>query len=171
MISQTRKMMLITMLVAIGIVFHILESMVTIPLAIPGFRLGFANIVGMVALYVFTPNIMFGVNTMRVIFASLLSGTLFGTGFWLSLFGMLFSNSACIVFKKLTPMSMYGVSVMGSVFHAIGQVIIVTFLYQQFFMQAVLPILLLLGIPTGLLVAYMAEQICKRLSKIENKGE
>ncbi len=163
MMNRTKKMMLITMLVAIGTVFHMIESTITIPLPVPGFRLGFANIVGMVALYMFDGKTMLGVNAVRVVFASLLSGMLFGTGFWLSVSGMLCSNFACIIFKRVTPMSMYGVSVMGSVFHAVGQVIAISFLYQQFFMQAVLPILLLLGIPTGLLIAYMSNQICMRI--------
>ena len=59
-------------------------------------------------------------------------------------------------------MSIYGVSVAGSVFHSIGQVIVVTIIYQQFFMQAVLPILILLGIPTGLFIAHIAKAVIKR---------
>ena len=60
-------------------------------------------------------------------------------------------------------MSIYGVSVAGSVFHAIGQVIMVTFIYQQFFMQAILPLLILLGIPSGLFIAFLADSVVERL--------
>mgnify|MGYP000305560838 CR=1 FL=1 len=104
------------MLVALSVLFHMVESMIPLPLPVPGFRLGLANIVGLIALYLFNFKIMIGVNLTRVIFASLLKGTLFGTGFWLSLSGVILSSIACLLAKKFTPMSIYGVSVAGSVF-------------------------------------------------------
>ena len=162
MMNKTRKMTLITMLIAISILFHLVESMIPVPVPVPGFKLGLANIVGLVALYLFDAKVMLSVNIMRVVLASLLRGMLFGTGFWLSLCGVLLSSIACIIAKK-SPMSIYGVSVAGSVFHAIGQVIVVTIIYQQFFMQAILPILILLGIPTGLFVAHVAKAVVHRI--------
>lgn len=162
MMSKTKKMTTITMLTAISILFHTVESMIPLPMIVPGFRLGLANIVGLVALYLFDAKVMIAVNIMRVVLSSLLRGMLFGTAFWLSLCGVLLSSLACILGKK-TPMSMYGVSVLGSSFHAIGQVMAVTYIYQQFFMQAMLPILILLGIPTGLFVAHVAKAVLQRI--------
>ncbi len=161
MMNKTKKMTTITMLIAISILFHMVESMIPVPVPVPGFRLGLANIVGLVALYLFDAKVMLSVNLMRVLLASLLRGILFGTGFWLSFVGVILSSIACIIAKK-SPMSIYGVSVAGSVFHSIGQVIVVTIIYQQFFMQAVLPILILLGIPTGLFIAHIAKSVIKR---------
>ena len=48
MMSKTKKMTTITMLIAISILFHMIESMIPIPVPIPGFKLGLANIVGCV---------------------------------------------------------------------------------------------------------------------------
>lgn len=163
MMSQTKRMTQITMLVALSIVFHMVESMVPVPVPIPGFKLGLANIVGLVALYMFGVKEMFIVNIMRVVFASLLKGVLFGTGFWLSITGVMLSCIMTSIAYKRSPMSIYGVSVCGSVFHAVGQVIAVTFIYSQFFMQAVLPLLILAGIPTGLLIALIADAVLKRV--------
>ena len=105
---------------------------------------------------------MTGVQTCALPISSLLRGMLFGTGFWLSMCGVLLSTLACILARR-TPMSIYGVSVAGSSAHAIGQVIAVTLIYQQFFMQAILPVLILLGIPTGLFVAHVARAVLKRI--------
>lgn len=163
MTSSTKRMTQITMLIALSIVFHMVESMVPVPVPIPGFKLGLANIVGLVALYMFGARVMLEVNIMRVLFASLLRGMLFGTGFWLSLTGVLLSSIMTILAYKKSPMSMYGVSVCGSVFHSVGQVIAVTFIYGQFFMQAILPLLILLGIPTGLGIAILAKPVLKRV--------
>ena len=160
--SRTQRMTTITMLTAVSILFHMIESMIPVPVPVPGFKLGLANIVGLIAYYLFDARVMLSVNIMRVVLASLLRGMLFGTGFWLSMCGVLLSTLACILARK-TPMSIYGVSVAGRSAHAIGQVIAVTLIYQQFFMQAILPVLILLGIPTGLFVAHVAKAVLKRI--------
>lgn len=161
--SKTKRMTTIAMLISISVVFHMIESMIPIPLPIPGFRLGLANIIGLITLYMLDARIMLTVNIMRVLLASLLRGILFGSGFWLSLSGVLLSSCASILAYKKTPMSMYGVSMAGSVFHAVGQVVVITWMYQQFFMQAVLPILIFLGLPTGFLIACIAKEVLKRI--------
>lgn len=166
--SKTKKMMNITMLVAISILFHIVEASIPIPVPIPGFKLGLANIVGLIALYLYDAKVMLSINLMRVFLASLMRGMLFAAGFWLSLCGVILASIAAILAKRYTPMSIFGVSSASSAFHVIGQVIAVTILYQQFLMGALLPILLLLSIPTGLFTGMLAGQVLKRV-QIENE--
>ena len=161
--TKTKRMVNITMLVAISILFHLIESQIPIPVPIPGFKLGLANIVGLIALYMYDAKVMLGVNLTRVIVASLLRGMLFAPGFWLSLCGIILSSVAAILAKRFSPMSVYGVSCASSAFHVIGQVIAVTMLYSQFLMGALLPILLLLSIPTGLFTGMLAKQVLIRL--------
>lgn len=98
--NDTKRMTTITMLIALSIVFHMVESMIPVPVPIPGFKLGLANIVGLIALYLYGARVMLEVNLMRVVFASLLRGVLFGTGFWLSLCGVILSSLACIIAYK-----------------------------------------------------------------------
>ncbi len=159
-----RKMTQVTMLISISILFHILESMIYLPIPIPGFKLGLANIVGLIALYQYGIHMMIKINIFRVILASLLRGLLFGTAFWLSLCGVVCSMIAALIAYKKTPMSFYGVSVASSVFHVIGQMIAVSFLYQQLLMSYLLPILMILAIPTGIGIAYLGQEVWKRLN-------
>lgn len=161
----------VTMLVAISILFHLIESMIPIPIPIPGFKLGLANIVGLVALYLYDAKTMISVNLLRVILASLLRGIIFAPGFWLSLSGVLCSSGAAILAKKYSTMTRYGVSCASSAFHVIGQVIAVTIIYSQFLMGALLPVLLLLSIPTGLFTGYLAGQVLKRLTMEREKDK
>lgn len=158
-----QKLTLFAMLCALAIVFHYVESMVVIPLPVPGFRLGLANILSLIALYYFDARALFTIGIVRVLFASLLSGMLFATSFWLSLAGMLLSALAMTIARRCSCFSIYGVSVLGSAAHCVAQVMVVTWIYQQFFMQALLPILVALSIPTGLLIAMLADQVLKRL--------
>lgn len=163
MMKSTKRMMNITMLIAISILFHLIESMIPVPVPIPGFKLGLANIVGLIALYLYDARIMLGVNALRVVLASLMRGMIFAPGFWLSLTGVILSSFAAILAKKYSPMTIFGVSMASSAFHVIGQVIAVTFIYQQFLMGALLPVLLLLSIPTGLFTGLLAKQVLERI--------
>ena len=74
---KTKKMTYVTMLAAIAILFHMIEGMIPIPLPVPGFKLGLANIVGLIALYMFDDKTMIGINLMRVLLASLLRGIIY----------------------------------------------------------------------------------------------
>ena len=161
--KRVQKLTLFAMLCALAIVFHYVESMVVIPLPVPGFRLGLANILSLIALYYFDARALFTIGIVRVLFASLLSGMLFATSFWLSLAGMLLSELVMTIARRCSCFSIYGVSVLGSAAHCVAQVMVVTWIYQQFFMQALLPILVALSIPTGLLIAMLADQVLKRL--------
>lgn len=167
--TQTKSMMNITMLVAISILFHLVEASIPIPIPIPGFKLGLANIVGLIALYMYGAKVMLSVNILRVLLASLLRGMIFSAGFWLSISGVLLSTMAAILAKKYSNMTIFGVSSASSAFHVVGQVIAVTFLYSQFLMGALLPVLLLLSIPTGLCTGLLAKQVLQRI-RIESRG-
>ena len=162
--SRTKRWIQLAMLSALAILFHMIESMIPIPLPIPGFKLGLANIVGLIALYQMDAKAMLLVNVLRVLLASLLRGILFGTPFWLSITGVLLSSFMAIWASRHTPLSIYGVSMVASVFHSIGQMIMVTFIYQQYLMGAILPLLMVLSIPTGILIGYLADQVQKRIA-------
>ena len=112
--KRVQKLTLFAMLCALAIVFHYVESMVVIPLPVPGFRLGLANILSLIALYYFDARALFTIGIVRVLFASLLSGMLFATSFWLSLAGMLLSALAMTIARRCSCFSIYGVSVLGS---------------------------------------------------------
>lgn len=161
--SKTQRMMYVTMLSALAILFHMVESMIPLPVPVPGFKLGLANIIGLIALYRFGFAAMMEVNVMRVVIASLLRGIIFNTPFYLSLGGILLSSVAAYAAMKKSPMSIYGVSVASAVFHCIGQVIVVTWIYSQFLMASLMPILLILAIPTGLCTGYISSMVLKRI--------
>jgi len=160
--KKVYKMMRMTMLLALAIILHYAESLIELP-AVPGVRLGFANIMGLIALYIYGPAEMLQVNYGRVIIASLLNGRIFTTGFWLSLMGVTLASIASIIFKKITKCSILGISIISGVFHGLGQIILVCYIYQQIGMIYYLPVLTLAAIPTGLFTGYIAYLTLNRL--------
>ncbi|MBE6114193.1 MAG: Gx transporter family protein [Erysipelotrichaceae bacterium] len=159
-----KRMMYITMLIAMSVLLHLVESMIPIPLPIPGIKLGFANVVGLITYFLFGFKTMVGVNLSRVLLASLLHGTLFGTPFYMSLAGV--SVSTCmvgIVGKILGSKKCLVVSVASAITHIIGQIIMAFFIMNTTMIFYYFPILLFFSIPTGVFTGMIATQVLQRI--------
>ncbi len=163
--KRVQKLTLFAMLCALAIVFHYVESMVVIPLPVPGFRLGLANILSLIALYYFDARALFTIGIVRcAVCLAACPACCSRLGFWLYRWpASLLTALAMTIARRCSCFSIYGVSVLGSAAHCVAQVMVVTWIYQQFFMQALLPILVALSIPTGLLIAMLADLVLKRL--------
>lgn len=162
---KTKKLTLIAMLIALSVVFHQIEYAIPLPteIVVPGVKLGLANIIGLIALFMFDGKTMLGVNLSRVILASLLNGSLLGQRFWISLSGVLLSTLVAILLYNKTSLSKIGVSIAASATHCVGQVLVVMITYSQALMISFVPILLIVSIPTGILTGSIATLALKRL--------
>ena len=160
---NTRRAVILAFLVAAGILLQILESFVPVVMLVPGYKIGLANIAGLFALYAYGPKDMMIVTVCRIFLAGLLTGSLFSVGFMLSVSGAILALLAITLAKRSGLFSIYGVSVAGAAAHSVGQVLAVTAIYQQYFMQMFLPVLLALSIVSGLLIALVTERLLKRM--------
>lgn len=158
-----RKSVVLAFLVAAGILLQIVEGFVPVAWIIPGYKIGLANIAGLYALYTYGPKDMVLVTSLRIVLASLLTGTLFGIAFLLSVAGAVLSMTAMVVLKQSGLFSIYGVSVGGAAAHSTGQVLAITWIYKQWLMQLFLPLLLALSIVSGLVTAVLAKMLLDRV--------
>ena len=152
---RVKKSVILAFLVAVGILLQLLESFVGIFMIVPGYKIGLANIAGLFALYMYDEKSLAYVSLLRIFLSSLMQGMLFSVSFWLI---------AMILAYRSKAFSIYGVSILGASFHNIGQVIAITWIYQQYFMQLFLPILLALSIVSGILIAVVCRKVLDRLS-------
>lgn len=161
-----KKYMRLVMLLSMSIVLSIIESF--IPLFngfIPGLKLGLANIIVLIVLYKYEFKDVIFVSILRVIVVGIMRTGLFSVNFFFSLSGALFSCFAMALVKK-THLSMIGVSVVGSIFHSIGQILIAILFLNNSNMVYYLPWLLLFSIPTGLFIGYVSKIL---LNELEDK--
>lgn len=107
---KTRKMTQLSMFLAIGIILQILETMIPLPVLIPGVKLGFAQVVGLIVLKRYGIKEMFIVNIMRVVMVGLLR-TGFGLTFTIALTGTLFASIIMALFEKSNRFTIFGISV------------------------------------------------------------
>lgn len=160
-----RKTINFSMLLALSVVLSIFESLIPIINgSIPGLKLGFANIVILFILYRYKFKDAIYLSILRVILVALLR-TGFGINFIFSLVGAILSVSAMFIFKKL-KFSIITVSVMGSIFHIIGQIITTIILLDTFNLIYYLPYLIIFSIITGLIIGVITKEILERTKEI-----
>lgn len=158
-------MVFISLLVAQGLVLYMIERMIPVPFISPGAKLGLANIITVVAIYLLTLKDAFSIVLLRVILATLIGGNL--SGFFYSLSGGILSLFAMYIVFKLGKdnISIIGISIIGAVFHNIGQIIIAATVIQNIKIAAYLPILLVAGVGTGIFVGITAKQLIVYLKR------
>ena len=158
---KVQKMALLGVLTAGAIVIAILESFIP-SIGIPGVKLGLANIVILVILYELGIVDAILVNFLRVLVVGLVRGTIFSMGFLMSLTGAVFSLGIMILFYVLIKkFSIIGVSVIGSIFHVSGQILIAMIYLGTAYIVLYLPVIAISAIITGVFVGITARLIIK----------
>ena len=156
---KVQKMALLGVLTAAAIVIAILESFIP-SVGIPGVKLGLANIVILIILYELGIWEAAVVNLLRVLVVSLVRGTFLSMGFLMSLTGCVFSLGIMILFYLLIKkFSIIGVSVIGSLFHVLGQILIAMIFLGSAYIFLYLPVIAISAIITGVFVGIVAKLI------------
>lgn len=158
--AGTRRVVFLALLVAMATALHVVEGMLSIPLPVPGAKLGLANIITLLAIYLYGFRDGLKVSLMRVVLGSLIGGMFLSPGFLLGLSGALCSTVVmALLLKHSKCFSMIGVSLAGAVGHNLGQLLAACLLLQSAAIIYYLPILLLAGIPTGFITGYLLNSL------------
>ena len=139
---------------ALAILMGYVEMLIPLPLLVPGMKLGLANVIIVLVLYHKDTTSAFFISLVRV----LMSGLLFQgfAGLLYSLAGALLSLGVMALLKKTGKVSITGVSVMGGVFHNVGQIIVAAAVVENIKMAYYLPFLLVTGVVTGFVIGAVA---------------
>ena len=158
---NTRKIALMGVLTAGAIIIAILESFIP-SIGIPGVKLGLANIVILIILYEIGIVEAIIVDLCRVFLVGLLRGTIASMGFLMSLTGMVMSLGIMILlYLLIKKFSIIGVSVVGSLFHVFGQILIAIVFLGSGYVLFYLPIIAVSAIITGVLVGIVAQLVIR----------
>ena len=124
---KTKLFVYLTLLSAMAITLNILESILIGPIFM-NLRIGLANIIALITLFMLGPKDMIIVNFMRVFIGNLLRGLIFGSTFWISLAGVTLSSIILLLCYNLKS-SIVFTSILSSIGHSAGQVLMVMFIY------------------------------------------
>ncbi|MEO1814683.1 MAG: Gx transporter family protein [Acetobacterium sp.] len=163
--SKAYRLVVLSLYVAMALILSYIESLIPLPLPIPGAKIGLPNIITLVSLLTLGWPL-----TMLVVIARIfLSGFMFGGGFSIvySLGGGLLSllvMSLLLHFFK-DKISIILVSVFGAITHNLGQVIVAAIVVQTTSLLLYFLFLMLLAIPTGLFIGITARELMRLLNK------
>lgn len=153
--------------IALALIFSYIESLIPIMvlIPIPGIKLGLANLIVIIALYKLGTRDAYILSVARVILAGFIFGNMFSIVY--SLAGGLLSLTVMALLKKTDHFSIMGISVVGGVMHNVGQIIVAILLLETVSIAYYLPVLLISGLITGLLIGIIANESLKRLKFLE----
>lgn len=162
--TKTKKMVLLGMLVAMALVIFLIEAQ--IPVLFPGIKLGLANSISLVALILFGWKEAFLIMIIRTFLGSMFGGGL--SAFMFSLAGGVLSNLVMALLYKYfkNALSIPIISVCGSIFHNIGQLLVMAFIINDLKIYLYLPVLLISAIITGYFIGILASALKNKLDKI-----
>ena len=161
--SRSRAVTVLAALSAVGLILGYIESFIVIPVNIPGFKIGTANIVSVIALYLFGAAQACVVMLIRTILSALLFGSPISLVY--SLFGGLVALTA-MYFGKRLGFSVYGTSILGAVFHNIAQTAAAFVFVGNIYVFTYVPILVIAAVFTGTLTGFLSDVLIKRLGRI-----
>ena len=163
--EKAKQISLSAVLIALALALSYTERFIPLQLVIPlpGIKLGLANIVTLVALYLFKTRYAFFILIPRCIFGALFGGGI--TGLMFSLTGGILALLAMAVLQRIGIFSVYGVSILGAAVHNMGQILVAMVLMNSVYVGAYLPYLLIIAIMTGMITGGMCAGILKILPK------
>ncbi|MCC8150293.1 MAG: Gx transporter family protein [Lachnospiraceae bacterium] len=153
----------LAMMIALAMIFSYVESLIPINFGIPGVKLGLANLAIVASLYLLDGKQALLISVVRII----LSGFLFGNlaSIMYSLAGGLLSLAIMVLLKKTKKISVVAVSVVGGICHNIGQVIVAILVVENLKLVYYIPVLLISGFLTGLLIGIVSHLLLPRVKR------
>ncbi|MCD8081972.1 MAG: Gx transporter family protein [Clostridiales bacterium] len=152
------------MLIALAFIFSYIESLFPMPVPIPGVKLGLANLVNVVGLYTVGAAGTAAVSLLRIVMVGF---TFSNPGSMLySLSGGVLSLLVMILMKKTGGFGKVGVSVMGGIFHNIGQLGMAALITNTVGIFSYLPVLLVAGVITGAVIGLVGGLVVERIAPV-----
>lgn len=157
------------MLLALALVFSYLEACVPVVIAVPGVKIGLANMITIFFLYKTNFKKTFFFMCIRVLLAGILFSGI--SGIIYSFAGGLFCIGIMSVLKRFSCFSVLGVSMAGALFHNLGQILVAVVAMENVRILYYLLVLCVSGAISGLLVGYLSFTILKRLQNVNFEDE
>lgn len=165
MMAKAKKVSLCAVLIALALALSYTERFIPLQLIVPlpGIKLGLANIVTLVALYLFKTKYAYMILVPRCILGAAFGGGI--TGLLFSLCGGVLALTAMAQARRIPLFSIYGVSILGAAAHNIGQILASMALMNSVYIGSYLPYLLVVAVFTGLLTGCAGAGVLKVLPK------
>ena len=158
---KTKKIAVLALAIALAMILSCVESQIPAFVAIPGVKIGLANIAVVFVLYKLGWKEAVLISLVRVVMVSMLFGTL--VSLFYSVAGAVLSLTGMVLLKKTGLFSTVAVSVTGGVLHNVGQILMACLLLETNVIVYYLPFLILSGVIAGVVIGVVAAIMVNRV--------
>ena len=151
-------------MITFAIILSYVESRIPAFVAVPGVKIGLANIVVIFALYKLGLKEAIVISGVRVFIVSMLFGNPISMIY--SIAGAFLSLVTMFLLKKLTPLKEVALSVVGGVMHNVGQIAVASVILDTHALVYYLPFLILSGTIAGVGVGVAAALLVVKTKKL-----
>ena len=163
---KVKRITLMAMCIALAMILSYVEAQLP-SLGIPGVKMGLANLVVVFCLYRLGWKEAAGISLLRVLLVSLLFGHV--ASLMYSAAGAALSLTGMILLRRLAPgLRCVTVSVVGGVLHNVGQILMACVLMGPNVVYY-LPVLIVSGTVTGVIIGLVAALLVKRTDLLVGK--
>ena len=148
-------------MVTFALVLSYVESRIPAFVAVPGVKVGLANIAVIFTLYKLGIKEAITISLVRVVLVSILFGNPISLIY--SIAGAILSLTVMILLKHLTPLREVAVSVTGGVMHNVGQITVASIILDTNVVTYYLPFLILSGTLAGIAVGTVSAILIKKI--------
>ena len=156
---KTGRLTTLALLSAAAMVLSWLDSLIPVSGMLPGAKLGLANVAVLSGLYLLGPGPAAALALLKILLSTFLFGNAFS--FFYALAGGVLSFLVMVLLKKRC--SVVFVSLMGGMFHNLGQVAVAAVVLETLGLMAYLPVLLLCGLGAGIAIGAVGGILIRRL--------
>lgn len=161
---KTNRLTLYALFVSLALIFSYIETLIPMPFFAPGMKLGLANIVIIVILYKMSVKDAYIISIIRILAVALLFGNAFSLAY--SFAGGIVSLTVMTLLKQHSKLSITGVSIAGGITHNIAQIGVAAILLDTAELIYYLPVLLITGSVTGLLIGILGGLTLSKLKSV-----
>ena len=158
---KTKKLTVMALTTALAMILSFVESQIPAFVAVPGVKMGLANIAVVFALYKLGWKEAVAISLVRVVLVSMLFGSI--ASLFYSLAGAVLSLAGMGRLKKSGRFTEIVVSVAGGILHNIGQIAMASIILETDALRYYLPFLLLSGIVAGVVIGVVSAIMVKRI--------
>ena len=158
---KTGKLTVMALTTALAMILSFIESQIPAFVAVPGVKVGLANIAVVFALYKLGWKEAVAISLVRVVLVSMLFGSL--ASMFYSLAGAALSLIGMGLLKKSGKFTEIVVSVAGGILHNIGQIAMACLILETDVLRYYLPFLILSGTVAGVVIGVISAIMVKRI--------
>lgn len=158
-----KKTAILGMYLAFSMILSYIETLIPLPIPIPGVKLGLTNLAIILLLYLYGFKEAFIINLMRIILTGFLFTNL--SIILYSLAGGILSLLCMVYAKRSQHFSLQCVSLIGGITHNIGQMCVAYITVRTYGILYYVPFLLLAGSVTGWVIGMLETMIEPRLRR------